>query len=143
MSANLSASKLWETTIKRIILAALVGVLVSGPAWAQPRKLHPGERILSPGELMLVCKAVAHDDYYLLQPAKGKVRIVDIYPAREGELEVKENVYIMRFPNTKNHNDGSWKNLWVMRPGFSIVLFMDSVRPGRLPPPRTAQPNIS
>jgi len=83
--------------MKRIILAALVGVLVSGPAWGAET------------DLMLICTTkVSHPDapkglasldrYYILQPTKGKARVVTTDLAIEGELEVKENIFIMHFP---------------------------------------------
>jgi len=74
--------------MKRIILAALVGVLVNGPV----RGAEP--------DLMLMCKDGDLDRYYVLQPAKGKARSVTTDTAIEGELEVRENIYIMHFPKT-------------------------------------------
>ena len=77
-----------------IILAALVGVLVSGPVWAQGRNLLKKD---PPSYMMLVCEMTVGEAYYLLQRATGKARRVDVTPVLEGEVEVKENIYIIRF----------------------------------------------
>ena len=77
--------------MKRIILAALVGVVVNGPV----RGAEP--------DLMLMCKDGDLDRYYVLQPAKGKARSVTTDTAIEGELEVRENIFIMHFPKTEKH----------------------------------------
>jgi len=77
---------------RRIILAALVGVLVSGPVSASAAE----------NDLMLVCRAGSViEAYYILQPTKGKAKLVSVDPANEGKLEVKENIFIIRFPPTK------------------------------------------
>lgn len=59
-----------------------------------------GIGVMAVDDLMLVCNMEWGDDYFILQPAKGKARRVDIDPAWESELEVSENTYIMRFPKT-------------------------------------------
>ena len=75
-------------------------------------------------DIMLVCEGSAGEFYFVLQPDQGKAQFVNKDPMVAGQLIVRENVYVMKFPATKRR----WET-WVRVNRYSGKMEFEAGKP--------------